>query len=658
MDEYSMSSMSNSFNGFPMINRKQIILDWVNTINEPQCLLVSCISDLKDGKVFIEILRHFLYLNNHKQLLYEFFSNDINSCSPERRIQIIIELLVKISNEDEANILNNFYSMANRIMFDDDLLIEFASVIKEFFEKEKNTGIQIEDLDNSNAFTYGASSTHKNTRASQELLEKYNNSNNYCNYVSNYPSSARMNFTQSDNVPSPIPMNSQGSTLTHTQKNTLTASPIRHKELLTNRTEDTMQITHDNTLSLTPKKKERTIRRKNSYTTSNTNSNLSFNSSNDNSFCFVNDATKAYTKKQKAIINMTRGILSTNNKIFNIETSMFRLKFAKFIKPTEPIIEVSYNNIKKYNVISRMRETNQRIISTPTKKTNERTTVTAKKQKQSQSMINITHDIEGDDSTVSSSMKTKIYTWLIDIGIIKEKVIPINNIPNICINGVLLCDLVNRCEGREERIKGIIRKTTTRSQIQVNINKVLYYLRSIEKFSSRHLWSGNEIAKGNTKVIWELLNDIFVYYAKRKGYTKSTSLNHTLNRSNRSLNQKQKETEIYNDDSFSSFTNSTNSNVNNKNCSAVNTMNHIIHQDDMFSLQNKKTYSKPIASKIPRPKTPSSVSKKNSQTPSKIRNTSNNNSYYTTSKYYSSRYRGSYSNQTTGGNSTKSFIIF
>ena len=663
MDEYSMSSISNSgsFNGFPMINKKQIILDWINTINEPQCLLVSCTSDLKDGKVFLEILRHFLYLNNYKQLLYELFSNDINSSSPERRIQIIIELLIKISNEDEAKILNSFYSIANRIMFDDELLIEFASVIKDFFENSTQRGIQIEDLDNSNTVNYNASSTHKNIRASQELYQKYNSSNNYCNYVTNYPPSARMNFTQSDNVPSPIPMISQNTTITHTQKNTLTASPIRNQSNTIDSSRksnqlDTMQITHNNTLSLTPKKKERTIRRKNSYTTNNTNSNLSFNSSNNNSFCFVNEATKAYTKKQKAVINMTRGVLSTNNKIFNIETSMFRLKFAKFIKPTEPIIEVSYNNIKKYNVISRMSEMNQRINSTPIKKNNLIQRTTVKKPKQSQSMINIAHDVD-NDSAVSSSIKTKIYNWLIDIGIIKEKVIPLNNIPNICINGVLLCDLVNRCEGREERIKGIIRKTTTRSQIQVNINKVLYYLRSIEKFSSKHLWSGNEIAKGNTIVIWELLNDIFVYYAKRKGYTKSTSLNHTMNRSkdksNTSLIQKQKE--ISNDDSFSSFTNS---NISRQNCSNIsnnqnkNTLNHIITQDDMF---NKKTYSNP---KIPRPKTPSTVSKKNSQTPIKIRNTSNNNSYYTTSKYYSNRYRGTYSNQTTGGNSTKSFIIF
>ena len=162
MDEYSLSSISNSgsFNNFPMINKKQIILDWINTINEPQCLLVSNINDLKDGKVFLEILRHFLYLNNNKELLYEFFSNDINSSSPERRIQIMIELLSKISNEDELNILNNFYSIANRILNDNDLLIEFASVIRDFFEKDKPSneiikeskqrGINIEDLENSN----------------------------------------------------------------------------------------------------------------------------------------------------------------------------------------------------------------------------------------------------------------------------------------------------------------------------------------------------------------------------------------------------------------------------------------------------------------------------------------------------------------------------
>ena len=57
--EYTLSSISNngSFLSYPMINKRQILLDWINTINEPQCLLVSGINDLKDGNVFIEIVK-------------------------------------------------------------------------------------------------------------------------------------------------------------------------------------------------------------------------------------------------------------------------------------------------------------------------------------------------------------------------------------------------------------------------------------------------------------------------------------------------------------------------------------------------------------------------------------------------------------------------
>ena len=95
--DYTLSSISNSgsFMNYPMINKKQILLDWINTINEPTCLLVSNLNDLKDGKVFVEILKHYLYMYNNKQLLYEFFSNDINSSHPEQKIKLVLEILVK-----------------------------------------------------------------------------------------------------------------------------------------------------------------------------------------------------------------------------------------------------------------------------------------------------------------------------------------------------------------------------------------------------------------------------------------------------------------------------------------------------------------------------------------------------------------------------------
>ena len=98
--------------------------------------------------------------------------------------------------------------------------------------------------------------------------------------------------------------------------------------------------------------------------------------------------------------------------------------------------------------------------------------------------------------------------------------IKIEYLPTLCINGVLLCDLINRCEGKNEIMKAIIRRTSTRSHIQVNINKVLEYLRTIEKFPSRHLWDNIEISKGNNLIIWELLDDIYNFYGNKKTFKK------------------------------------------------------------------------------------------------------------------------------------------
>lgn len=66
-----------------------------------------------------------------------------------------------------------------------------------------------------------------------------------------------------------------------------------------------------------------------------------------------------------------------------------------------------------------------------------------------------------------------------------------------------------------ESIKGIIRKTLNKSHIQVNINKLLDYLRSLEKFNARNLWSNNEICSGDSKTIFDLLDDIWNFYSNK-----------------------------------------------------------------------------------------------------------------------------------------------
>jgi hypothetical protein len=148
------------------------------------------------------------------------------------------------------------------------------------------------------------------------------------------------------------------------------------------------------------------------------------------------------------------------------------------------------------------------------------------------------------DDDIPIQLKQKIYNWLLDINILKDKNLKIDLIPKLCINGVLLCDLVNRCEGKNEIIKGIIRRTYTRSHIQVNINKVLEYLRTLEKFPFRHLFDNIEISKGNNYIIWELLDDIYNYYGNKIKFNKNIrnnnniSLNRTFTKPKKSIENK------------------------------------------------------------------------------------------------------------------------
>ena len=133
---------------------------------------------------------------------------------------------------------------------------------------------------------------------------------------------------------------------------------------------------------------------------------------------------------------------------------------------------------------------------------------------------------------------------------------------------MLFCDLINRCEGKNEIIKGIIRKTKTKSDIQVNINKVLEYLRSIERFSSRHLWNNTEIARGDRKIIWELLEDICNYYSR------NFSKNRIINRSKSSLQNR-----IHSFNKFTSKNFNTKSNVDTLNLSGTPNSNSKMNLD-------------------------------------------------------------------------------
>lgn len=82
---------------------------------------------------------------------------------------------------------------------------------------------------------------------------------------------------------------------------------------------------------------------------------------------------------------------------------------------------------------------------------------------------------------IPEHVKSQIHEWLVSLGILKHDLI------EEMTSGVLLCDLINRLEGRCEVIKGIHRFPKNKSAIHANINKALSYLRQLEKMNSDYL---------------------------------------------------------------------------------------------------------------------------------------------------------------------------
>ena len=597
----SLNNINTKYNtdyiSIPILNHKQIILDWINTINEPTCLLVSSISDLQNGNVFIEILKHYLHMTNHNELMYDLLSQDITTLNPVQKVKIAIDFFIKINqNNNYTEQLFHFKQLAHNVYTNEELLIDFLSLLKNIYENINNEYINDDTVLNT-----------VNSELDDSNMKKYTSSNNYFNYMNQVKTISTVNdnvcsngqeqecisYIDNNNNITPIVIKDKQTSFDVRNENTFHCLSSLHQQYMTNKCvslhKPTRNVkcnlnlkqntsmpklqqpqylpknrttyinsTYNNSINIsatpstqiTPKKIKLNKKRfeslsniNNIHRKTNSNANTSFTSAtNDISFSISNNTPKytnnnnnksLYSKSQKAIINMTRGMIHIHNKLFTLEYNSLKLNHLQFIKPSEPIININYNNIRKYKIISNpTKHSSPNNIKPPLNNNSNQpplqpttTTVPLKRNIPSSSSsktftpipkslhqsFNNT-DIPDDNCGISSSVKIKIYKWLVNIGIIKNNTIPINEIPTICINGVLLCDLINRCEGKNETIKGITRKTKTKSHIQVNINKVLEYLRSKEKFNSSHLWNGNEIAIGNKKIIWELLEDIMNFY--------------------------------------------------------------------------------------------------------------------------------------------------
>ena len=133
----SDSSSSNKDISNPYINNEQILVDWINTIRQPHCLLVSSLTDeniIENGIVFVEIISNFLKNFGLDELN---FNEHLNKYE---KLNLIIFSLLELNkgkyfNYEMKQKTMYFYNKIKLIFQNKKILIEFLEFLKEIYEK-------------------------------------------------------------------------------------------------------------------------------------------------------------------------------------------------------------------------------------------------------------------------------------------------------------------------------------------------------------------------------------------------------------------------------------------------------------------------------------------------------------------------------------------
>ena len=138
------------------------------------------------------------------------------------------------------------------------------------------------------------------------------------------------------------------------------------------------------------------------------------------------------------------------------------------------------------------------------------------------------HDDKNNDNNFDKNNKIKnikqidknnIMLWLMYLNLIKKEEANSILIPQYISDGILLCDIINKCEN-DNRISDVFRKMSSKEEALINIKKALDFLKNLEKFPKRHVYDNELIFEIDEQTIWELLDDILSYYSDLNGYPK------------------------------------------------------------------------------------------------------------------------------------------
>jgi hypothetical protein len=377
------------------LNKRQILLDWINTIDEPKCLLVSELSNLEDGSVFLEILKNFLF--EKKQFAdYHNLIESKENLNLKKRYELIFQILSNFVSDDKLNI----FLPIEKLVTNSNMLLAFINLIKSLYESEKDPNSNFskrnfashynnksmkkarQPSDNNNLSLMESDHSSKlnsNFGKPHDLFELTEKEGERVTYISDIEAMSknkryhfRKNF-ESDYEQSNYSIVSEENKFEKI-KQLLEKDKIetdkklqiqrnkntKHQEFLSKVTPQEMKITNSNF---------NILNKVNSNLNSNMNSKLKSSRISPNESrstspklnhnfiggnitkeytpnqSFIKDTSKLYSRQEKSELMMTRGLPS---KPISIEIGNHKFLFYKFLKPSAPVININFSEYEKY----------------------------------------------------------------------------------------------------------------------------------------------------------------------------------------------------------------------------------------------------------------------------------------------------------------------
>lgn len=422
-----------------LIETKQYLIDWVNTIPSKVCVLANNYSDFLTGDVFYEIIKYFVFTNPQVCCMLDSEIEKISQAAGDSKIELIISFLSSFTDVSGLAVES-----------EEAFVVDLISRMKKMFE-----------------------CSNKKEEVPEPCSKKYHFKAN----------------TQT--VPyDPVLVN----------KSVKLYECIVPKETNERKQDD-----------FSSRIKEKFENKKNHCASTKSSKSTAFSIENVNNLEISKKKPLSNTPNLKEALNlyMFWGTRSKSELYFDKDV---KVGVFNFIKPTSVIVGVDNLSVKFFNKYQPKLLTKQ--------------TASGRDQEASQPNLVIRNYTEQEASQERNKKPVqltqseanlfgkfqKMIDWLFTVGILKSKLISISKLVFICSDGVFIADLINKLEGRDIKITGIVRQHQSQVQVNLNFNKICQFLYNKSSFQNKCLLINFDcLSQANVAL---LLFSVFIFYSK------------------------------------------------------------------------------------------------------------------------------------------------